>query len=509
MPKKLNKHSSLQNKRKNQDFLREEKSADTSSLEKNKILWVVVSLVFLFVLYVRIRLLSTALERDEGEYAYMGQLLLKGIIPFKEAYNMKFPGTSMMYAVVMFIFGQNAVGIHTGLLLINAGSVFFLFLLYRRWSDSKFNALIASSIFAFLSINPAFLGFAAHATNFVMFFSLAGLVLLYHAFSKSKLLFYFFSGLMFGLAVLMKQPAVFFVLFGIILIARQYFNKSLQTKELIKYSIVFIAGFLFPLIILAVILKIGGAFDRFWFWTIQYGIQYGSIVTLEQGIELLKHTFMHIFSQSYLFWILAAAGLFLLVINNRRKHGRLEIILFFAVSFMAIVPGFYFRKHYFIMLLPSVSILVIEGLFNLKNKIKLKSYSDNILIIAFAAIILWTLLSNSPYYLSDSPEVVVKKTYGSNPFNESIPISEFIVSRTNPDDRIQVIGSEPQIYFYSHRMAASGHIYMYGLMEPQKFSSMMQQELINDIARVNPKYIVYCNIKNSWLARSNSNDHII
>jgi hypothetical protein len=509
MSKKLYKNSSLKKKKGDQGFLREEKGNGLPSLQNDKILRVIASLVFLFVLYVRIRLLSTPLERDEGEYAYMGQLLLKGIIPFKEAYNMKFPGTSMMYSIIMFIFGQNTVGIHTGLLLINAGSVFFLFLLYRRWSDSKSNALIASSIFAFLSINPAFLGFAAHATHFVMFFSLAGLVLLYRAFSKSRIMLYFFSGLMFGLAVLMKQPAVFFVLFGIILIGKQYVNKSLQTKELIKYSIIFITGFLIPLILLVVILKIGGTFDRFWFWTIQYGAQYGSIVTLEQGIEMFKHTFMHIFSQSYLFWILAVAGLFLLVINNRRKHGKLEIILFSAASFMAILPGFYFRKHYFIMLLPSVSILVVEGLFYLTNKIKIKNYSYNILIMAFIAIILWTLLSNSSYYLSDSSELVVQKTYGMNPFNESIPISEFIASRTDPDDRIQVLGSEPEIYFYSKRMAASGHMYMYGLMEPQKYSSIMQQELINDLARIKPKYIVFCNIRNSWLARTNSDDHIL
>src|ERR1035438_1590102 len=128
--------------------------------------------------------------------------------------------------------------------------------------------------------------------------------------------------------------------------------------------------------------------------------------------------------------ILAAAGLFLLAINNRRKHGVLEIILFFAFSFIAIVPGLYFRRHYFIMLLPSVSILFVEGLFYLKNNIKRVRLSDNGFIMTLVIIILWTLISNSSYYLSDSPEVIVKKTYGANPFNESIPISEFIASRT-------------------------------------------------------------------------------
>ena len=57
----------------------------------------------------RIRLLGIPLERDEGEYAYAGQLMLQGIAPYKLAYNMKFPGT---YAAMMSIFGQTIIGIN-------------------------------------------------------------------------------------------------------------------------------------------------------------------------------------------------------------------------------------------------------------------------------------------------------------------------------------------------------------------------------------------------------------
>jgi hypothetical protein len=508
MSSKSLKRSSLNKKKENQKILPEGMDKNISILKNDKILWIIVSIVFLFVLYVRVRLLSTPLERDEGEYAYMGQLLLKGIIPFKEAYNMKLPGTSIMYAVIMFLFGENAIGIHIGLLLLNAGSAFLLFLLYRKWSYTDSKPLIASSIFAFLAINPAIAGFASHATHFVVFFSLAGLVLLYRAFCRSTSLPYLLSGLMFGLAILMKQPAIFFVLFGIILIIKQYFLKLYSIKDLLRYSIIFITGIFAPVIILIIILQIGGTFDRFWFWTVQYGMQYASLIPLNQGLEVFKVSFSHIFSESYLFWLFAAIGTLLLFLNNQRKNVRLEIILFLVASFIAIVPGFYFREHYFIMLLPSISILVVEGIYFSKTKIRIKN-SDFALLTIFTIIILWTVISNNAYYLYDSPEVTIQKAYGISGFIESIPISEFITAHTDQDDRIQVLGSEPQIYFYSKRMAASGQIYMYGLMEPQKYSSEMQQELINDIARVNPKYIVFSKIATSWLVRSNSNVHIL
>ena len=55
--------------------------------------WLLVALVILFAAYVRFRLRGFPLERDEGEYAYVGQMILQGIPPYQLAYNMKLPGT--------------------------------------------------------------------------------------------------------------------------------------------------------------------------------------------------------------------------------------------------------------------------------------------------------------------------------------------------------------------------------------------------------------------------------
>jgi hypothetical protein len=59
-----------------------------------------VVIVSALVIAIRIRLLGIPLERDEGEHAYAGQLMLQGIPASKFAYNMKFPGTYAAYAVI-------------------------------------------------------------------------------------------------------------------------------------------------------------------------------------------------------------------------------------------------------------------------------------------------------------------------------------------------------------------------------------------------------------------------
>jgi len=83
--------------------------------------------ILAIVVAIRIRLLNMPLERDEGEYAYAGQLLLQGTPPYQEVYNMKWPGVYAAYALIMAMFGQTAGGIHAGLILVNLATAVLVF----------------------------------------------------------------------------------------------------------------------------------------------------------------------------------------------------------------------------------------------------------------------------------------------------------------------------------------------------------------------------------------------
>ena len=90
--------------------------------------WCVVLLAIGFSCFVRLRLLSFPLERDEGEFAYPAQLLLEGIFPYKMAYStLKMPGLILAYVVIISIFGQTIEGIHLGLLFVNTATLILLF----------------------------------------------------------------------------------------------------------------------------------------------------------------------------------------------------------------------------------------------------------------------------------------------------------------------------------------------------------------------------------------------
>ena len=99
------------------------------------------------VCVVRMRLANVPLERDEGEYAYAGQLILKNVPPYLAVYNMKFPGMYYAYAGVMALFGQSPTAIRLGLLSVHLLSLGLLFVWGRRVVGEFAAAIVVSSYF--------------------------------------------------------------------------------------------------------------------------------------------------------------------------------------------------------------------------------------------------------------------------------------------------------------------------------------------------------------------------
>jgi hypothetical protein len=139
--------------------------------------------------------------------------------------------------------------------------------------------------------------------------------------------------------------------------------------------------------------------------------------------------------------------------------------LFFSV--LAICPGFYFRLHYFTLVLPAVSLLAgvaISRLSDLSVDRLIVVRSIPILILGLA--LAWPMLAERKFFFEASPVDASRMIYSESPFPESIRIAEYLREHTTRNDTIAVLGSEPQIYFYSDRHSATGYVYTYGLMEP-------------------------------------------
>jgi hypothetical protein len=474
--------------------------------------WMIMAaLVVLLCIYVRVRLLSVPLERDEGEYAYFAQLMLRGVPPYLHAYTLKLPGAALMYALFMLVFGQSAWGIHLGLLIVNTMTIVLVFALGRRLFHPS-AASIAAASYAVLSVSLGVFGVFAHATHFVVLFALAGILLLLRALDNGRSTILFFSGLSCGLAIIMKQHGVFFAFFALLYFLWEQ-KKCLpaEWRRITRQGLLFVAATMIPFGVCCLALALYGSFDKFWFWAFTYSREYVSIRPISAGVQVFLEQFLTISRSSLSLWIAAGGGIVFLFADKTVKNARVFTAGFLLFSFLAICPGFYFREHYFVMLLPAIALL--NGVFAYSTRNFLARWDRGqfpriIPALLFLLVVSFSVYQQREFFFSMSPETASRKIYGGNPFPESLPVAHYIKEHSSPNDRIAVLGSEPQIFFYSGRYSATGHIYMYGLMENQKYAATMQQELIKDIETAKPKFIVQICVDTSWLIDPDSNTMI-
>jgi len=473
---------------------------------------VAMGVVLVTVAAIRLRLLEFPLERDEGEYAYMGRMLLQGVAPYGEAANMKWPGVYLAYAAIMAVFGQSTSGIHAGLLLVTLGSSALLFVLTRRIAGIVGGATAAAA-HAVLAIGVPTLGLAAHATHFVMLFALGGMVLL-TADGRIGWRRALAAGGLFGLATLMKQAGA---AFGLLAVGWVVWRGMFQTEGKRDWRGLAVPlgalglGGLLPLGVTALWLGWAGVWPQFWFWTIAYAKVYTTVITPAQGLPLLGSQMSALWSAAPGWWGAAAAGLVVLWGWKQLRRWRVFVVAFVVLSFAAVCPGWYFRGHYFLLFLPAVALLAglaagaLEETGVCRFPPQLGAVVPAGLLLAAAATSLWV---DRTVFFQLTPAQACRAVYGLNPFPESVEIGRYLREHTGPGARIAVLGSEPQIYFYAQRRAATSYLYLYPLMEPQPYAERMQREFIQGVEAADPDYLVFVSAATSWSRRPESRPEV-
>jgi len=472
--------------------------------------WMMLTLIVSLTVVLRLSMLNIPLERDEGEYAYMGQLLLQGIPPYFMAYSMKLPGLSFIYAIVMGVFGQSISAIHLGLLIFNGIAVILVFLLTRYFSD-EIAGVWAALVYALLSVSPSVWGTAAHATQFLAPFVLGGILLMLMAVDRKKSWMLIISGFLLGFAFLIKQHAIFFLIFSVLYYFYMTIRKTLTGKEILSGAAILMLSFAIPFLAVCGLLYFCGVFSTFWFWTFSYARQYALETSISMAISRLAQAASIVIGPWRLIWIIAGIGLSSVLWSKKIRSKRFFIAGFSLFSFLSICPGYYFRFHYFITLLPAVAMLsgiaVSASITYLSQRFSPFLKTIPVIFIIFAlSLPAW---EQKRFFLAD-PIAASYMIYGiSNPFPESLPVAEYIRKNSLPSDTVAVVGSEPQIYFYANRKSATGYIYMYGLMERQIYASQMQQAMIREIESARPRFIVLVSANYSWLRTADSDVHIL
>lgn len=454
--------------------------------------------VILLFAGIRYRLRSMPLERDEGEYAYAGQLMLEGVPPYQLAYSMKLPGIYAAYALILAVFGQTASGIRLGLLLVNAAGVLLMYFLAARLFD-RLAGIVAAAGYAVLSTSASVLGFSAHATHFVVLCVLGGVLLLMRALESGKTWLFFCSGLLLGIGFLMKQHGIFFVLFGLTYLLWCELPLPIHCRSLAPKAAGYLSGAALPFAFTCVLMYRAGVFRTFLFWTFGYAREYAANVPASQAWQNLHRGLVLLVTPQVLIWCFALAGL--VAIWSRSTRHRFFLGSFLVFSLLSVCPGFRFRLHYFVLILPAIALLAgvavsatARNLYGRTASWKSAAVPALVFLLAF----ILTIFHHRALLFSMDPVAASNAMYGVTPFLAAEEVATHIEGATSPADRVAIFGSEPEIYFYSHRHSATGYIYTYPVMDSRQYAPLMQENMIGEITAANPAVAVFVRSRDSW-----------
>jgi hypothetical protein len=416
-----------------------------------------------------------------------------------------------MHAIGMSLFGETPTGVHLTLLVVNVASLILMFFIGRRMFG-LFSGAISAAAFSSFMISQRMMGFASHA-NYVVFMALIGLWFMLRWRDSARIIELFWGAACFGLAAIMKQPGLAFALIGPVMIVEQLGSAQRVGFRKIDLAIVtFAAGLIFPFAIMVALLAMTDSLSPFLYWTLGYASSYGSNGSFFEVVErMISAVYRLVWPNNQLMLIGGAIGVGGLIFDTRLAKYRGMIFAILIASIIAVLPGFHFREHYFLLLGPTVGLLVGAAVEIFRNRpigtFPIRIISATVAILGLIAVI-QPVLAGAPDYLLP-PQEFARRRFFPNPFCESANIAKYLYDHSDPSDSIAVIGSEPQIYFLSHRRPASPFIYMYPLVENQPYAMEMQENFIADVTKANPKYLVFVRVKFSWIHQPGVEDKVI
>ena len=240
-------------------------------------------------------------------------------------------------------------------------------------------------------------------------------------------------------------------------------------------------GSLLPFAVVIAAMKSAGVFDQFWLWTVTYGRQYATAISFATGLEELRYNGAGYLSVFPILWALAMLGATSLVWNQQATHGVSLYSAFSRFRFWPSVQGSTSGRIILSSCCPPWLSWPLWGAPRLcriggrRAATPVPSRALLALLAVATVAISVSVVSQRAFLFQDTPYRSLDLFIDITRFQKRWK-SLAIFTNSAETSPIMVLGSEPEIYFYTGRRAASPHI-NYPLMENQPFALAMQHEM--------------------------------
>ncbi|MBT5775186.1 MAG: hypothetical protein HOH95_12510 [Dehalococcoidia bacterium] len=389
----------------------------------------------LLTLAVRLPFLDWPLTVDEAGYAYGAHWWSQGLSLYSDELWFDRPqGIFVAYRVGMWLFGESTEAMRIHGALWSAASTVLLVMLAARMFDRRV-ALITGLLFAVVSGAPRIEGFVANAEIFMLTAATASA---YFVWGKH----WFAAGLLAGIAIALKPSGGAALLLGVWWLIHQ--------RESYRGWSMLAAGTAFPLLVsLAHGIATTGLYD-YAYATLLFRLEAG-------GSEALLPSLATGSFQTLFVWApLAAAALLGWRHLPKPDSQRAFLLAWFATSLVGVALGGNWWPHYFVQLIPPLSLLAAAGFVAAARNdgLSARQYltaGATAPAIAFVLLV-WPAATMSP----DQGAIDV---FPGDRYLNSSPAAAYLRAHTNPADQIYVAAIGPDIQYLAQRRSTVPYLY--------------------------------------------------
>jgi len=417
-------------------------------IKKREILLLLLVVVLFFAF--RLQFTHMPLDRDEGAYAYIGQQVFSGSIPYKDTFDHKPPFIYYIYKTAFDLYGINVEAIRsftTGYLIFTI----ILIYIFARTFSNMWVSLLSVLIYAVAMTNIHIQAPGSNTEVFTHFPLMLALLLILDRDREYDKVSFFTAGFLVSAAFFIKTMVVFAALVPFLYIV--FYTKENRVSNIIFYS----AGFLsMCALVLAWAFK-NGTSGQFINDVFVYNFIYAGHMQ-DPGLFKVMLKGMAAFIKTNA--LLAAALVYAIYSAIRNREDSLSFILSaWPVSLLAaifILKGVY--PHYYIFVVPYLSVMaaIMTGklFFALSKKAGAKAGAAAVIVMLAASGFIYLRATDLYLYLKHNK-------YISDMWFETHNIGNYINRAKSPGSTLFVWPNEPEIYFNSGISSMTKFIYSY------------------------------------------------
>lgn len=434
--------------------------------------------------------------RDQAVFAYVGSVMARGGMPYRDAWDLKPPGIYLAYACLASFAPNHGLGLMHLLriadLVIVAGIAVLLAGIARRCGYPE-AAIAAAGWYACLYLQGGYWGLA-QAEAWANLVVLGSILLCLEASEHTPRSRWLAIGVLGGMGALLKfttvLPLVPFLLHAVRKETPQHRFASTATS---------LAGLALPLAAAGLWLAVNGALASY------VEIQRGFVAPYTQlsassPIQHLAHVVRFTGQWLTSIWLPALLAIYASVRAIRARTAATRLLTMLAGGLLAVwIQDKYFGYHW-LTVLPAVSLLAAIGSVQLCRLSHLSGRA--IPVLSLLGVVVWAGIALGSNYRDAARVALGNLSYsqwlirfghpgaGDNSFLADSWAADYVRQHTQPGDSVLVWGFEPAVYLLANRRPPSRYFFNVAITAPFVPASW-RREFLDDV-RANPPELVLC-----------------